>query len=201
MAKEYITLNQAAEKWHAKSWYIAKACDEGQIPEAVKLNNEWIIPADLERPNMHITHKETPSQSKVNHGSAYKDTIYRMTTKGFPDFNVTTQKIGNTTFIVHSCYSANIGQTTGEALYRYAMEKAAEDCKTSGDPYPDNASQKEVLKQIRQKEISAMPTGDDLRNYYYERFVDIGYTETEIEELMAKIDEHIEKRNNKFSIK
>ena len=45
-----------------------------------------------------------------------------------------------------------------------------------------------------------MPSSEELRNYYYNGFVKIGFTENEIAELMAKIDEHIAKRNKNFGV-
>ena len=50
MPLEYISLKEAAAKWRTKPWYIAKACEAGQVPGAAKLGETWIIPADLERP-------------------------------------------------------------------------------------------------------------------------------------------------------
>ena len=57
MPLEYISLKEAAAKWRTKPWYIAKACEAGQVPGAAKLGETWIIPADLERPEMHIPKK------------------------------------------------------------------------------------------------------------------------------------------------
>lgn len=200
MAKEYITLKQAAEKWKSKQWYIAKACDAGQIPEAVKLNGEWIVPADLERPQMYIPSEPRLEQPKLEHGSAYKDAIYRMTMTGFPDFNVRTHVINGKTYLVYSCFAVNSGRTLGESLYGYAMHKATEDCRKEGVPHLDEASQREILSKIHEEDIQDLPSSDELRNYYLENFIAIGYSQTEIDELMAKIDEHIAKRNQKLGI-
>lgn len=200
MAKEYITLKQAAAKWKSKQWYLAKACDAGQIPEAVKLNGEWIVLADLERPQMYIPSEPRMERPKLEHGSAYKDAIYRMTMSGFPDFNVRTHVINGKTYLVYSCFTANSSRTIGESLYGYAMHKAAEDCKREGVPYLDEASQREILSKIHEEDIQDLPSGDELRSYYLENFIAIGYSQAEIEELMAKIDEHIAKRNKKLGI-
>lgn len=200
MAKEYITLKQAAAKWKSKQWYLAKACDAGQILEAAKLNGEWIVPADLERPQMYIPSEPRMEQPKLEHGSAYKDTIYRMTMSGFPDFNVRTHVINGKTYLVYSCFAANSGRTLGESLHGYAMHKAAEDCKREGVPYLDETSQREILSKIHEEEIQELPSGDELRSYYLKNFIAIGYSQAEINELMAKIDEHIAKRNKKLGI-
>ena len=200
MAKQYITLKQAAQKWKSKPWYIQKACDAGQIPEAVKLNEEWIIPADLERPHMYIENKHESKEPEYQHGDAYKDHIYRMTMSGFPNFNVRVYEIGGATYEVYSCFSADATQTATEKLYGYAMRKAADDCKKFGHPFLSAKSQREVLDQIRENELESMPSSEELRNYYYNGFVKIGFTETEIAELMAKINEHIAKRNKNFGV-
>ena len=201
MAKEYITLKQAAEKWKSKHWYIAKACDAGQIPEAVKLNGEWIVPADLERPHMYIPSEPRMEKPKLEHGSAYKDAIYRMTMSGFPDFNVHAHVIDGRTYLVYSCFAAGSGRTLRESLYGYAMHRAAEDCRKEGIPYLGESSQKEILSKIHEEDVHDLPSGDELRNYYLENFTSIGFTQSEIDELMSKIDEHIAKRNQKLGIK
>ncbi len=200
MGKQYITLKQAAEKWKTKAWYIAKACDEGQIPEAVKLNEGWIIPADLERPKMHIKNKTKCADPEYAHGDVYKDAIYRMTMDGFPNFDVHTYEFGNTTYHVYSCFSADTKETLAEKAWGFAVRKASEEGKKEGGFFLSDADQRELKREIREEEISIMPLSEELRNYYYQRFVEIGFSEKELLELMAKIDEHVEKRNKNFGI-
>lgn len=137
---------------------------------------------------------------KLEHGSAYKDTIYRMTMSGFPDFNVRTHIINGRTYLVHSCFTANSGRTLREKLYGYAMQKAVDDCKKEGVSYLDQASQREILTEIHEEDIQDMPGGEEIRSYYLENFIAIGYSQTEIDELMAKIDGHIARRNQKLGI-
>ena len=80
------------------------------------------------------------------------------------------------------------------------MHKATEDCRKEGVAYLDEASQREILSKIHEEDIQDLPSGDELRNYYLENFIAIGYSQIEIDELMAKIDEHIAKRNKKLGI-
>ena len=200
MATQYITLKQAAQKWKSKAWYISKACDAGQIPEAVKLNDEWIIPADLERPNMHLEYKSEVKDLKYEHGDGYKDAIYAMTMDSFPNFDVQTYDIRGRKYIVYSCFSPDSKTTTRETLWRYAMRKATEECKNEDSEYLDEQQQEEELRKIREEDIARMPSSKDLREYYFNRFVEIGFSDTELAELMEKIDEHIAKRNRNFGI-
>ena len=43
MPLEYISLKEAAAKWRTKPWYIARACDAGQVPDAAKLGDTWTV--------------------------------------------------------------------------------------------------------------------------------------------------------------
>ena len=200
MAKQYITLKQAAQKWKSKAWYIKKACDAGQIPEAVKLNEEWIIPADLERPHMYIENKGEVKETVYGHGEAYKKHIYKMTMEGFPSFEVEICEVGGTKYEVYSCFSADAKRTASEVLWDYALYEASEEGKKKGGAYLSDADRKKIVQECREEDINLMPSSDELRDYYYNGFVKIGFSETEITELMAKIDEHIEKRNKNFGI-
>ena len=41
-----------------------------------------------------------------------------------------------------------------------------------------------------------MPSKEELRKYYCDKFIEIGFNEDDMDILMSKIDEHIEKRYN-----
>lgn len=47
---EYITIQEAAEKWGISSRRIQVLCSEGRIAGAAKFGRQWAIPADLEKP-------------------------------------------------------------------------------------------------------------------------------------------------------
>ncbi len=183
--KEYMSLETAAKKWHSQPRYIAKACEAGQIPGAAKLDGTWIIPADLERPQMHIP-KAQQQSTPVQHGSDYKDLIYKMTMDGFPDFNVTVQKIGGTIYTVGAFFSPTATETLEEKYPRILLHDYL------GDISPYSKDEEEKSREMGRKNI---PSDDVAREYYLKKFTEIGFTEEEIAVLMDKINEHLETRN------
>lgn len=186
MPLEYISLKEAAAKWRTKPWYIAKACEAGQVPGAAKLGETWIIPADLERPEMHIP-KEEPESRPVQHGSDYKDHIYRSTMRGFPDFNVIVEKIDGTIYTIGGLYDPGAKYTFVERAVNAGLRE-----------YPSGKIPKDVKKladEIKRDSRAKIPTSEQLRQYYRYKFEEIGFTAEEIAELMSKIEEYIQTRN------
>ena len=167
--KEYMSLEAAAAKWHTKAWYLEKACNAGQVPNAAKLDGSWIIPADMERPEMHIP-RESPPPRPVQHGSEYKDTIYRATMSGFPDFNVTTKKIGGTTYTVSCNFSPSAKYTLTEKLINLSMREI-------GNKVPSQIAKRaeEIIAEARRE----IPTDEQLREYYRSKFEEIGFSDEE----------------------
>lgn len=47
---EYITIQQASEKWEIGIRRINTLCNEGRIEGAMKFGNTWAIPIDAEKP-------------------------------------------------------------------------------------------------------------------------------------------------------
>ncbi len=47
---EYITANQASQKWKISQRRVQVLCAEGRIPGVFKLGETWAIPADTEKP-------------------------------------------------------------------------------------------------------------------------------------------------------
>ena len=47
---EYMTIQDASEKWGISSRRIQVLCSEGRLPGAVKFGRQWAIPADLDKP-------------------------------------------------------------------------------------------------------------------------------------------------------
>ena len=47
---EYITIQQAAEKWGITERRIQVLCTSNRLPGAVKFGRQWAIPADLPKP-------------------------------------------------------------------------------------------------------------------------------------------------------
>ena len=186
MPLEYISLKEAAAKWRTKPWYIAKACEAGQVSGAAKLGETWIIPADLERPEMHIP-KEEPEPRPVQHGSDYKDHIYHSTMRGFPDFNVIVEKIGGTIYTIGGSYDPGAKYTFIERAVNAGLRE-----------YPPGKIPKDVKKladEIKKESRANIPTSEQLRQYYRYKFEEIGFTAEEISTLMSKIEEHIQTRN------
>ena len=191
MPLEYISLKDAAAKWRTKAWYIAKASEAGQVPGAAKLGDTWIIPADLERPEMHIP-KEEPVSRPLEHGSHYKDYIYRSTMNGFPDFNVIIEEIGGTTYFIGGSYDPAAKYTLAEKVINAGLREYAPD-----KPPKEVAK---LAKEIKKEARKDIPSSEQLRQYYRYKFEEIGYTTTEVAELMAKIEEHIQVRKQKLGI-
>jgi len=50
MNNEYITAQQAAEKWNISNWRVRVLCREGKISGAVKDGKSYKIPADAAKP-------------------------------------------------------------------------------------------------------------------------------------------------------
>ena len=183
--KEYMSLETAAKKWHSWSHYIAKACEAGQIPGAAKLDGTWIIPADLERPQMHIP-KAQQQSTPVQHGSSYKDMIYNMTMRGFPDFNVVEIQSKNTTYRFFGSFEPTSRSTLEEKIVNLSLMEF------DGKITPDVKAAAEKSREMGRNNI---PSDDVAREYYLKKFTEIGFTEEEIAVLMDKINEHLETRN------
>jgi hypothetical protein len=47
---EYITIQEAAEKWGITSRRIQVLCVQGRLEGAVKFGRQWAIPANLKKP-------------------------------------------------------------------------------------------------------------------------------------------------------
>ena len=47
---DYITAQEAADKWRVTRRYIQIHCVKGQIKGAKKMANLWLIPKDAEKP-------------------------------------------------------------------------------------------------------------------------------------------------------
>ncbi len=47
---EFMTIQDASEKWGISSRRIQVLCSEGRLQGAVKFGRQWAIPADLDKP-------------------------------------------------------------------------------------------------------------------------------------------------------
>lgn len=48
---EYMTIQEASEKWGITCRRIQVLCAEGRIPNSIKFGRQWAIPTDVEKPN------------------------------------------------------------------------------------------------------------------------------------------------------
>lgn len=48
--KDFLTINEVAEKWDVSIRWINQLCNEGRIDGAQKFGNTWAIPANAKRP-------------------------------------------------------------------------------------------------------------------------------------------------------
>ena len=48
---EYMTISEAAEKWHITPRRVQVYCNKGRIPGAHRFGHAWAIPADAEKPS------------------------------------------------------------------------------------------------------------------------------------------------------
>ena len=47
---DYMTINEAAEKWNLSVRRVQTICSEGMIEGAIKFGRAWAIPKDAEKP-------------------------------------------------------------------------------------------------------------------------------------------------------
>lgn len=50
MTKDYLTIQQTAEKWNLRVRRVQRMCYDAEIPGVFKIGRSWAIPADAERP-------------------------------------------------------------------------------------------------------------------------------------------------------
>ena len=48
---EYITIQDAAERWGISEQRIQVLCSEGRLKGAVKFGRQWAIPSDTNKPD------------------------------------------------------------------------------------------------------------------------------------------------------
>ena len=59
---DYITVQQAAEKWKISPRQVQILCKNGRVPGAVKMSGIWIIPHEVEKP----TQRSSKSRNHQN---------------------------------------------------------------------------------------------------------------------------------------
>lgn len=48
---EYITIQEAAERWGITERRVQVLCSSGRLDGAIKFGRQWAIPSDLEKPD------------------------------------------------------------------------------------------------------------------------------------------------------
>ena len=112
-----------------------------------------------------------------------------MTMEGFPDFHVITEEIDGTIYTVYGSYSPDANETVTEKAIRIALRDL--DANLSVDA---QAAVNQIIESSRQD----IPSDEQLRAYYRKQFIEIGFSEAEVAELMAKIEEHLQTRRRAF---
>jgi len=64
---DYMTLKEAAQKWHITSRMVGYYCTSDRIPEAMQNRNMWLIPGDAEKP-------QDARQSRWRKSQTFKET-------------------------------------------------------------------------------------------------------------------------------
>ena len=62
---EYMTVQEAAEKWQVSLRLVQRLCVTGRVEGARKFGGAWAIPADTDKPeDLRRTKKEPPAQQE-----------------------------------------------------------------------------------------------------------------------------------------
>jgi len=89
---DYITVQQAAEKWNISDRRVRVLCSEGRIPGTVKSGKSYSIPADAPRPN-DARKKQSAQPNKAERYLKWNDTVIAvidgsgMVRFSHPDYN------------------------------------------------------------------------------------------------------------------
>ena len=46
----YMTAQEAAEKWNVSLWWVQRLCKENRIEGILNINRVWLIPKDVKKP-------------------------------------------------------------------------------------------------------------------------------------------------------
>ena len=47
---EYMTAQEAAEKWNVSLWWVQRLCKENRIDGVMNINRVWLIPKTAQKP-------------------------------------------------------------------------------------------------------------------------------------------------------
>ena len=63
---EYMTAQEAAEKWNVSLRWVQRLCKENRIEGAVNINRVWLIPKNAEKPPKLKTGKHPNVEKGAN---------------------------------------------------------------------------------------------------------------------------------------
>jgi len=62
--QEYISVQEAADKWDVTNRQVQKMCSEGKVNGAIRFGRSWAIPSGTQKPT--ITRQTKPGSRKKN---------------------------------------------------------------------------------------------------------------------------------------
>ena len=196
---EYLSVAQAAEKWGIKPWRVRKGCETGQIPDVAKMGEEWLIPSANEKPTLYFPRNNKETKNKTQHGSEYKDQIYNITKEGFPEFNCQIYEINNVRYNVHSCYKSDSSRLMPAAILNAFLKQIIYGDKNENGISISIEDKRKIVDNYNDI-LKSKVDFNKVRDYYLEKFIEIGFSQLETDELMDKIDEHILKMRDALGL-
>jgi len=200
MAKTFLSLAEAAKKWHISASRLQQACEEGSIEDAARLSGQWIIPSEAPRPKIKQAPKGAAPTAQYTDAMARTVTartpvqaaVIRAVSSGQNLGFVTEHTIGKTTYIVSSIFPRQ-GRTLSEAFYQYLLHALQMDGQLTQFPDRDAQTKEDAfMKNLRRRDPVFTTTREEKMEAVRAKLEEYGFTAEEIEILMAKIEEDYE---------
>ena len=64
--EDFISVQEAADKWDITVRQVQKICSEGKIPGAIHFGRSWAIPRETEKPTLTRRTKPGPKKKPAN---------------------------------------------------------------------------------------------------------------------------------------
>ena len=71
--EDFISVQEAANKWDITVRQVQKICSEGKIPDAFRFGRSWAIPRETEKPTITRRTKPGPRKKAMNGEEASHD--------------------------------------------------------------------------------------------------------------------------------
>ena len=62
----YMSVQEAADKWDITVRQVQKICSDGKIPGAMRFGRAWAIPSDIKKPTITRSVKPGPKKNSRN---------------------------------------------------------------------------------------------------------------------------------------